>query len=125
MVRLRGITWKHQRGYDPLVATARSYRELHPDVVVEWEQMAWEEFAATTRHELGARSGRYDLIMYDHPWVGEYMRKGWLVALDSLMSEGQKTDLAADADPASLESYRYGDHLYALPVDTACHVVAY
>src|SRR5215470_180823 len=103
MIQPRGITWQHRRGYDPQVATAASYHLLHPQVLIEWEQMPWLEFAAATRRELESSSGRYDLILFDHPWVGEYKR--WLVALDEFMTDLQKADLEADADPASLESY--------------------
>ena len=125
MVRLRGITWKARRGYDPLVATARAYQELHPDVAIEWEQMPWGEFTDAQRRELVAGTGYYDLVVYDNPWVGDYGHNRWLVALDELMTPEQARDLEGDADPASLESYRFGGHLWALPIDAACQTVAY
>lgn len=125
MVRLRGITWQAQRGYDPLVATARAFSELHPDITIEWEQQLWGTLIAKQRRELSAGSGYYDFVVYDHPWVGDYAHNHWVVALDELMSPEQARDLAGDADPASLASYRFLDHLWALPIDAACQTVAY
>jgi multiple sugar transport system substrate-binding protein len=123
MPALRGLTWQAVRGHAPLVATARAYRRIHPDVTVEWEQLPWEEFRATSHAEMGRHSGRYDLYMFDHPWVGEYATRGWLVPLEPLLTADQAADLASDADPASYRSYRHGGHLYGLPVDAACHVI--
>ena len=34
MIELRGISWDHPRGHDPMVATAVSYAAAHPDVRV-------------------------------------------------------------------------------------------
>lgn len=125
MVRLRGITWQAKRGYDPLVATARAFSALYPDLTIEWEQQPWGTLIEKQRRELAAGSGYYDLVVFDHPWVGDYAHNHWLVALDALMSPEQARDLAADADPASLASYRFAGQLWALPIDAACQTVAY
>ena len=35
-ITLRGITWNHPRGLDPLLAANDVYRDVAPDVRVEW-----------------------------------------------------------------------------------------
>jgi multiple sugar transport system substrate-binding protein len=125
LAALRGLTWRHTREYAPLVAAARAFERLQPDVAVEWEQLPWAEFRDTSHAEMARRSGRYDLYMFDHPWVGTYAANGWLVRLDGLLTPEQRSDLAADADPASYRSYWYGGGLYGLPVDASCHVLHY
>ena len=34
---LRGITWKHDRGLAPLLATAKHFREQHPEI--DWAKI--------------------------------------------------------------------------------------
>lgn len=125
MIYLRGITWSHQRGFDPLVATARAYHQLHPDVVIEWEQLGFEELYHRPRRDFSSGAGEIDLLMYDHPWTGEYAVNNWLYALDEFLTPEQRADLEEDADPASLACYVYGGKLWALPVDAACLILVY
>jgi len=70
-------------------------------------------------------SGRYDLYLFDHPWVGELAENGWLIPLDIFLSTEQRADLEADADPASYQSYVWGKQAWGLPVDAACHVLVF
>ena len=44
-VELRGITWDHPRGYDPLAATARAYAASHPGMAITWEKRSLQAFA--------------------------------------------------------------------------------
>ena len=34
MAELRGMTWDHSRGYDPMLATAAAYAAAHPGVTI-------------------------------------------------------------------------------------------
>ena len=45
MIRLRGSTWNHTRGYAPLVATAKSYQLTHPEVEIHWDKRSLQDFA--------------------------------------------------------------------------------
>ena len=38
MVNLRGMTWDHARGFDPMVATSAAYAAAHPGVTITWEK---------------------------------------------------------------------------------------
>ena len=72
---LRGMTWAHPRGYDPLVACARLWRE-QTGVEIVWEKRSLQDFETYPVDELAAR---YDLIVIDHPHVGQITREGCLI----------------------------------------------
>jgi multiple sugar transport system substrate-binding protein len=65
---LRGITWDHPRGLQPLLATAGAYAAHADGVVVEWEARSLLGFG---EDPLEVLAGRYDLLVIDHPFVGE------------------------------------------------------
>jgi multiple sugar transport system substrate-binding protein len=125
VIRLRGITWEHRRGFDPLVATAKSYHQLRPDVVVEWERMSFHDCYHTSRNHCYNGITDVDFVAFDYPNTGDYAANGWVLPLDELMTPAQKADLEADADPRSLESYHFDGHLWGLPIDAACHILVY
>lgn len=118
---LQGITWKNPRGYDPLVAASRVWMDQHPGVSVRWQQLPWYEFEDTILRSLADGDGRFDLIMFDHPWTGRMASGNWLIPWERLSGEAYLNDLAQRVVCPSLESYMlYGSH-WALPVDSACH----
>ena len=125
VTRLRGITWEHRRGFDPLVATAKSYHQIRPDVAVEWEQMSFHDCYHTSRHHCYSETSRIDLVAFDYPNTGDYAANGWVLPVDELMTAEQRADLEEDADPRSLESYCFDGHLWGLPIDSACHILVY
>ncbi|TIU26397.1 MAG: carbohydrate ABC transporter substrate-binding protein, partial [Mesorhizobium sp.] len=66
-VSLKGMTWNHPRGYDPMVACSRLWQEK-TGVSIEWEKRSLQDFESFSVEEL-ARA--YDLIVIDHPHVGQ------------------------------------------------------
>jgi multiple sugar transport system substrate-binding protein len=61
----------------------------------------------------------HDLIIYDHPFVGEARSRGLLRDLAPLLSGVDRTAFAADSTGPSWQSYIQGDGIWALPIDTA------
>jgi multiple sugar transport system substrate-binding protein len=116
MVELRGITWDHERGYGGLRAAADAYRAVRPDVRVTWEARSLQAFADQPVEELE----RYDLIVLDHPSIGEAVAEGALVPLDDAAPDDEAASVGRSA-----ESYRWQDNWWALPVDAAAQVAAY
>src|SRR5690348_12282760 len=115
---LRGMTWDHPRGYDPLIACSALWR-ARTGVHVEWARRSLQDFESFPVAELAER---YDLIVIDHPHVGQITRQRCLVPLD----EG--TDIARlgkDYVGASLASYLWEGRLWALPIDAAAQVQAW
>jgi multiple sugar transport system substrate-binding protein len=111
------MTWGHRRAIDPLTGTLGKFRELYSDIDVAWEARSLAGFEFQPVEEL-ARD--YDLIILDHPFMGDAARKGYLRDLAPLL-EGQDHDYIGP----SLASYRYGKAIYAVPVDAAAQVAAY
>lgn len=114
---LRGMTWDHPRGYGPLAACSAAWLG-RTGVRIEWERRSLQDFESFPVAELAAR---YDLIVIDHPHVGQVTREGCLAPLD----EGvEPHDPAYAAVGPSLSSYRWEDRLWALPIDAAAQVQA-
>jgi multiple sugar transport system substrate-binding protein len=118
VAELRGMTWDHARGYDPMVATAAAYAAAHPGVTITWEKRSLQAFADRPISEMAET---YDLMVIDHPHVGEVARQGNLLALDGLRN-AEMAALAAGSVGLSHPSYAFGGHQWALAIDTATPV---
>jgi multiple sugar transport system substrate-binding protein len=122
MIELTGITWNHTRGYLPMVATAQRFSELHPDVSITWQKRSLQQFADAPPSDLAAR---FDLMVIDHPSIGEAARHNLLLALDEHLSAAFLADQAANSVGHSHASYNYDGHQYALAIDAATPVSGY
>jgi len=112
----RGLTWDHPRGYAPLVAAAA----LHAgEIDITWETQPLEGFESAPVPEL-ARD--YDLIVLDHPHLGEAVTAGCLVPVAELIGDKAVARIAAGTIGAAAASYVYDGHSYALPLDAATQV---
>lgn len=105
---LRGLTWDHPRGYAPLEAAARS-----ANVPLSWQRQPLEGFES---HPLVELARDYDLLVIDHPHVGEAAASGALRPLDDLLAQ------ALPAVGRSSESYAYAGRQWALPLDASAQV---
>ena len=46
MIYLKGMTWDHSRGFDPMVATSKKFQEIHNNKVsIEWDKRPLQAFA--------------------------------------------------------------------------------
>jgi multiple sugar transport system substrate-binding protein len=112
----RGLTWDHPRGHAPLAAAA----ELHAgEIDITWETQPLEGFESTPIPDL-ART--YDLIVLDHPHLGEAVAAGCLVPVEELLGAEAVARIAAGTIGAAAASYLYDGHSYALPLDAATQV---
>lgn len=121
MTTLRGMTWNHPRGVDPLVAHARDY-ETRQGVRIEWEARSLEDFEAFPLDELAAK---YDLMVIDHPHVGMAAASGCLLPLDTVGRDADLRALAGQTVGGSHETYHYQGHQWALAIDAAAQVAAW
>ena len=122
MIRLRGITWEHARGYDCMVASARAYRAQHPDVVVEWEHRSLQAFADAPLDVLALH---YDLMVVDHPHIPLAAAHDLLAPFDGAGHDDELAALAAASVGRSHHSYAHSGHQYALASDAAAQVSAH
>jgi multiple sugar transport system substrate-binding protein len=119
---LRGITWSHSRALPPLVAASQRYEELHRGIRIVWEKRSLDSFG---HDDLSALARSYDLLIVDHPIVGDVHRDRTLADLRPILPEGLLADLESDALGMSLASYDYEGCLYALPVDAAAPAASF
>jgi multiple sugar transport system substrate-binding protein len=114
---LRGITWSHRRAIDPLTGTLGQFRAQHPEIEIEWISRPLHGFEFTPVLDLAKE---YDLIILDHPFVGEIAATECLLPLDELFGGD---DCNAFVGP-SLATYRFAGRLWAVPIDAACQTAA-
>ncbi len=122
LLRLRGITWNHSRGYTPMVATAQRFAELNSVVEVTWEKRSLQEFADQPIDQL---ADRYDLLVIDHPWAGFASAAGLLLPLDQHLPASFLADQAANSVGPSHQSYCFDGHQWALAIDAATPVASW
>lgn len=122
LARLRGMTWSHSRGFDPMVATSEAYAAAHPGIAIDWEKRSLQAFADLP---IDAMAASYDLMVIDHPHVGEVARNGLLLPLDGLGRDDLLATLAAQSAGASHASYAFQGRQWALAIDAATPVACY
>jgi multiple sugar transport system substrate-binding protein len=115
-VRLSGLTWDHPRGYRVLDALAGA---LEPDVSVSWQRQPLEGFESRALRTL---ADDFDLLVVDHPGLGEAIRDGALLPLDEVFGEQELTAWRTASVGASYDSYVLGGRTWALPLDAAAQV---
>ncbi|MDI3255823.1 MAG: extracellular solute-binding protein [Bacillota bacterium] len=118
-ITLRGITWNHTRGHLPMVATAQRFHELHPEVSLIWEVRSLQAFGDAPLKELARR---YDLLVVDHPFIGQAAEEGLLLPLDVFLPAAFLADQAQNSVGASHASYQYEGRQWALAIDAAAPV---
>ena len=122
MIELTGITWNHERGYGPMVATAEAFQRLHPDVRITWQKRSLKAFGDFPVERL---ADSYDLLVIDHPFVGTAATTGCLAPLDEFIGADYLGAQAENAIGWSHASYRYDGHQWALAIDAAAQVSTY
>lgn len=114
MIRLEGMTWSHPRGLDPLVALSADWAARH-DVQITWEARSLQDFESYPVEDLARR---FDLIIIDHPHVGQITAEACLLPLPDA------PEIASGSMGHSFESYRWAGRQWAWPVDAAAQVQA-
>src|SRR6218665_1240850 len=118
---MRGMTWDHSRGHDPLVAAAAAW-QARTGQAITWDRRSLQDFESYPVEELARH---YDLIVIDHPHVGQVAESGCLLALDASVDAAALTEIAAGSVGGSYASYAWAGHQWALPIDAAAQVQAW
>jgi len=122
MKLLKGMTWNHDRGLNPMLATSAEFEQRSPEVRISWEARSLQQFADLSLEEL---TKRYDLVVLDHPHMGTAVEAGCLVPLDRYIPTDVLAELHRNSVGKSYQSYVYDDQLWSLPIDAAAQVAAY
>jgi multiple sugar transport system substrate-binding protein len=116
-----GLTWDHPRGYVALAAAAeKAAAEGRP--VVAWSKQPLEGFES---HPIAELAARYDLLVLDHPHIGEAVDADCLVPLETLFTAEDIAGWREQTVGPALRSYEWDGKHYALPLDVATQVMAY
>jgi len=121
-IKLKGITWDHARGYDPMIATSEQFCEANEGVEIKWDKRPLQAFAD---YPLEKMVCDYDLIVIDHPHLGDAERNKLLLPLDGLGFDDQLTMLEKQSCGISHNSYEYNGHQWALAIDAAAQISVY
>jgi multiple sugar transport system substrate-binding protein len=122
MIELTGITWNHTRGLLPMLATAQQFEETHPGITIRWEKRSLQAFADAPLSELAKR---FDLMVIDHPSIGEAATKGLLLPLDEYLSSEFLSDQQHNSVGQSHASYQYNSHQWTLAIDAATPIAGW
>lgn len=121
--RYRGLTWDHPRGRNALEAAAAATAAApgSRQALIEWDAHPLEGFESAPIAELAER---YDLIVLDHPHLGEALASDSFVPLEEIFDAALLDRVAADAIGPSFTSYSLQGSQWALPLDAATQVAA-
>jgi multiple sugar transport system substrate-binding protein len=121
MIKLKGITWDHARGYDPLIASSELYFK-EKGIQVNWQKRSLTNFGDQSLEEL---SKQFDLIIMDHPHVGVAEASQCLLPLNDIVDSSILNALKISSAGPSFESYHYHGKQWALPIDAAMQCASY
>lgn len=117
----KGLTWDHPRGRHALEAAARDVAPGH-GLAIDWDVHPLEGFESSP---IEALAERYDLIVLDHPHLGDALAADCLTPIEAVIGSDVLAEIEGDAIGASLTSYRLDGRVWALPLDAATQVSAY
>ena len=115
--RYKGLTWDHPRGFNALDAAAKAA----PELGLSWAMHSLEGFEI---HPIAELCAQYDLVVLDHPHVGEAVASDCLRSLEDIFSAEEIAGWARDCIGPSLKSYQFAGKHWALPLDAATQVMA-
>lgn len=107
-----GLTWDHPRGFNALAAAKGP---------ITWEVQPLEGFESAPIAELCAA---YDLVVLDHPHLGEALAHDCLTPLDDILPAADLARIGGAAIGPSYASYAMAGRQWALPLDAATQVMA-
>jgi len=116
-ISLKGMTWDHPRGYEPLAACSALWKQ-RTGVDITWDRRSLQDFESFPVDELARQ---YDLIVIDHPHVGQITREDCLLPFD----ETRLASIAQGTVGRSFPSYHWQGQQWALPIDAATQVQAW
>lgn len=121
MIKLKGMTWDHPRGYQPLDTSIPLVREKF-GIEVSWDRRSLKDFGDFPIETL---ADDYDLLIIDHPHAGVAASTGCLIAFDDYLDADTLETFAEQSAGLSHISYQFEEHQWALAIDTATQVSVY
>jgi multiple sugar transport system substrate-binding protein len=117
----RGLSWDHPRGYAALTAAAECANVGRGAPLLAWDRQPLEGFES---RPIGELARDYDLLVIDHPHIGEAVAEGCLVPLEDVFDASLIAGWAARTIGSAMASYALGGQHWVLPLDVATQVMA-
>ena len=114
-----GLTWDHPRGFDPLDAAAQNLESRGAEIRVRWHKQKLEGFES---HPIADLANLYDLVIIDHPCLGEVAAEECFIPIDDLFGKEESDLWCQSSVGPSWSSYHYAGKQWALPLDAATQV---
>lgn len=121
LTELKGMTWDHPRGLDPLVAS-NDLLIKRSSVSVNWDARSLLAFGDQHVEEFYRD---YDLLIIDHPHVPDAVVAGAILPFEDFSSNEILEELSRTSVGVSHDSYLYRGKHWALAIDTAAQVSAF
>jgi multiple sugar transport system substrate-binding protein len=120
----RGVTVRAsflpRPGYEAAIALLPEFEKL-TGIRVEWESIYYEKMRAALVSDFTSAAPRFDVVLVDVVWIGEFVSAGWLTPLQSFTGDPAVADPALDLDdffPILRDALATWDgKLYGLPFD--------
>ena len=78
---VKALTWDHPRGYNALAAASKRPELAEVGLDINWDKQPLEGFES---HPIADLCARYDLVVLDHPHVGEAIAGDCLLSLEDV-----------------------------------------
>jgi multiple sugar transport system substrate-binding protein len=121
-IKLRGVTFDHPRATKPVIRSAEIYKKIYPMIEVDWTSHPLEAFETLSIQKL---ADEFDLIVFDHPFIGEVIKHNSLYSFNELLDQNQIDKLENEIVGNSFFSYMANGKLWALPIDGASQMGAF
>lgn len=122
MAQLKCVAWDHPRCTAPVEASVEDFRARHFDIDIVWERRSLFSFGEGSISE---QTDKYDLVIYDHPFVGEVANKNLMLDLGQYLDSESVDQFRADSLGPSFASYEWDGGIFALPIDAAAQTAAF
>ncbi len=112
----KGLTWDHPRGFNALDRAGRE------SGLIQWDKQPLEGFESAP---IGDLCAEYDLVVLDHPHLGEALALGCLQPLELVFDAEDLARIARATIGACFRSYTMNGQQWGLPLDAATQVMAW
>lgn len=119
---LRGMGWNHERCMAPLLSSSAEFSRQHPGIEFHWDSRPLSEFGDGHLEDLVQN---YDLIVFDHPFVGQAEKEELFLDMNKLLERSELEQFRGDSLGPSFTSYETADGLWGLPIDAAAQVACF
>lgn len=114
-----GITWDHPRGRNALLAASEDEQRRGTGLCIAWSTHSLEHFES---HPINELAQDFDLIILDHPHLGEALEHHSLTPLSEVLGAERLQRWSRQSVGPSFDSYSVNGVQWALPLDAATQV---